>query len=253
MLNQRITYFPQRDGTRYEYEVLTFDFDMWGVKAEVPNNKNISSFHEEMEFLRREKKREERLLMPLEHRNLEKSFKRAQKRAFELICSNYDLDQFVTLTLSFDREDYQKTIRAMNQWLDNMVRRKGLRYVLVPEYHDDKQSIHFHGVMNSSALTLWGSGQMHGKKPICNIKEWKRGYSTAIKISDGKRDWQRVAKRILDYMMKDSYGRVGGRWYLHGGDLREPIYEYHQADYFTARGNEYCADRTITYKLYRSL
>ncbi len=49
----------------YLYEILTFDFDMWGVSAEV-RKKNKSSFEEraEMQELERETRRLERILRP---------------------------------------------------------------------------------------------------------------------------------------------------------------------------------------------
>ncbi len=162
------------------------------------------------------------------------------------------MNLFVTLTLQFSREDYSAVIKRMNTWLDNAVRRKGLKYILVPEYHDDERAIHFHGVMNRSALKCAESGQHRGRKVIYNFPEWKYGFSTVTEIDANGEEWLTVAKRIRDYMMKDLYGRVGGRWYLHGGALSEPIYRYYQADYFTANGNEYNINGTdYTYKLYR--
>lgn len=184
---------------------------------------------------------------------LERGFNRAKKRVFELLCSNADLNLFVTFTLAFGREDYALAIKQLGQWLDNRVRRNGLRYILVPEYHDDERTIHFHGVMNESALTLINSGHRRGRKAIYNITEWSGGFSSAIRIGTKNEDWQRVARHITDYMLKDTYGRVGGRFYLHGGFLREPIREYFFTDYETALGEEITVGGSVSFKILRYL
>lgn len=60
---------------------------------------------------------------------------RARKQVYEL-CACNDLDLFFTLTLDkelIDRYDYKAAVRKFGQWADNQVRRRGLKYVAVPE------------------------------------------------------------------------------------------------------------------------
>ena len=97
----------------------------------------------------------------------ERARRRAQKRIETLIRANPALDVFWTLTISpdaitengtaIDRTDYDAVCKKLQQWLADRVRRRGLLYVAVFEYHDkpDKQgkrALHIHGVANHSAM-----------------------------------------------------------------------------------------------------
>ena len=178
--------------------------------------------------------------------NAQRAFNRARKRVFELLCSNVDLDMFVTVTVNFGTLGYDDTVYRLGVWLDNQVRRKGLRYILVPEYNDEGHSIHFHGVMNETALTLVNSGLKHGRKSIYNVTSWRQGYTTAVRIGRKDADWQRIARRIADYMLKAEYGKIGGR-------LAEPFYEYASTDYSTANGKETVINDHVRFKIERFL
>lgn len=84
--------------------------------------------------------------------------RRAKIACFDKIQCNPDMDTFVTLTLSpekvSNRGSWDDAYAAVRAWLSNRVQRRGLKYVMVPEYHHDGKSIHFHSVMNQSALNL---------------------------------------------------------------------------------------------------
>lgn len=158
---------------------------------------------------------------------------RARKRVFDLVACNEDVfDTFVTLTLDQTKvnrydidEIYWKKVR---HYLDHRVQRKGLAYILAPELHKDG-AIHFHGLMNSSALELKDSGQKCWKgfsrgKRIYNVADWKIGFTTAMKLTG---DHMNVAKYITKYVTKQMEGgMIGGRYYYHGGALKEPHYKY---------------------------
>lgn len=176
-----------------------------------------------------------------------KALKRARKRVYDLLSCNSDLDMFVTLTLDkekISRTEWDKIVPKLNNWLDNMVRRHGLRYVLVPEFHKDGESIHFHGIMNGSALTLVNSGVKQKGKAVYNVTNWKYGFTTAKRITTN--NGNAIAKYITKYITKsiadaESNGRenkVGGKYYLHGGALREPFFRYLETPYEEARGFE---------------
>lgn len=166
------------------------------------------------------------------------SIRRAQARLKELLLSN-DFDYFVTLTLSADKVDrynYAEIIKPLSKWLDNRVQRKGWKYILVPELHEDG-AIHFHGVV-SGDMKLEDSGtvKVHSKKKpvrwstynryykgasysvVYNCPDWKYGFTTAVGLDDKP---HAVARYISKYITKDSR-KVGGRWYLSGGDLKRP-------------------------------
>lgn len=157
-----------------------------------------------------------------------RSRSRARTRIFDLAQCN-EWKYFITLTLDagkIDRYDYKEIVRALNRWLDNRVRRKGLRYLIVPELHKDG-AIHFHGLIND-ALHIVDSGHKDkGGHTIYNLPDWTLGFTTAISLY-GERG--AVARYITKYITKTE-SIVGGRWYLHGGALQEPHFEYCDTDW----------------------
>lgn len=162
---------------------------------------------------------------------LTESAQRARKRVKDLIYSNEDLRAFVTLTLDkskVNRYDYKQVIAKYNDMLSNMVQRRGLKYVLVPELHKDG-AIHFHGFTNN-VLGVKKSGKVDKTtgSPIYNITEYKFGFSTLTYIDENR---QACANYILKYITKQQgCGKVGGRFYLHGGKLNEPRCVYFTID-----------------------
>ena len=258
MLNQRVTYFPTRNGGHILYEILTYRGNIWDMRYKSPMGARKNTCSSDELLLNREE-----LLLLSEFQRSERrnssvdaywrGFSRAKKRVFELIAANPDLNMFCTFTVQFGRDDYATIIKRLGQWLDNRVRRKGLRYVLVPEFHDDAQSIHFHGVFNESALALENSGKRSGRKVVYNLPEWGLGFASAVRIGAKDVDPIRCAKYIADYMLKENFGRVGGRFYLHGGNLAEPMREYFSADYDAAQGEEITVGGNFSFKLKRFL
>lgn len=174
---------------------------------------------------------------------------RARNRVFDLINCN-QWNYFITLTLSPDkvnRYDYTDIVRHLNIWLDNRVRRKGLRYIIVPEHHKDG-AIHFHGLIND-VLYVVDSGKKDKQGHIIyNLPEWDYGFTTAIELYGSTTT---VSKYVLKYVTKENH-KVGGRWYLHGGQLAEPTYTYDWVDYdtFSADGSfEYVPEEGYSFKI----
>lgn len=183
----------------------------------------------------------------------EDNIKRSKRRALNklsdyILCNAFDC--FVTLTLSpdeIDRHDYSAVIKKLSAYLDNRVRRNGLKYVGVPELHK-KGGLHFHFLCNSAALKLIDSGTVScsgHKRPIkiatadrlgipledrhtvYNIADWSLGFSTAI-MTYGQRG--AVARYIGKYITKGD-NKIGGRWYYSGGKLDTPIYKYERGGF----------------------
>lgn len=159
--------------------------------------------------------------------SIRRATRRARMNVFDLaICNKFDL--FSTFTFSpdeVDRTSYDETYSAFKIWLANRVQRKSLKYVAVPEYHKDNTSIHFHMLSNSEPVELADSGHYaHGEK-VYNITSWKKGFSTAQFIK-GDNSIDFTSKYISKYMTKSNGRKVGGRYYLSGGDLIRPTYVY---------------------------
>lgn len=164
---------------------------------------------------------------------------RATKRAYDYVRCNPQLNVFVTLTLDEDkvsRDEWGEIIQRLNRWLDNRVRRNGLCYLLCPEYHKDGKSIHFHGLMNENALRMVRAVNARTGKPlfrkgkaVYNIEDFPYGFTAVIRIT-GEDATRRIAGYIFKYMKKQLC-KIGGRYFLAGGDLVKPVYVYGNIDF----------------------
>lgn len=155
--------------------------------------------------------------------DIKRSMRRAKSRVRRLALAN-DFRWFVTLTLSpekVDRYDDSQVVRKLTTWAHNQVRRRGLKYILVPERHKDG-AIHFHGFFND-ALEAVASG--HRDKQghmIFNLPGWSLGFTAAIEVYG---DYAGAVAYVCKYIGKQG-DKPAGRWYYSGGDLRDPAVLY---------------------------
>ena len=163
--------------------------------------------------------------------NSEEAKERAQRRARQQIrdyalCSEFTY--FVTLTLDqkkIDRYDMSEIVKRLRIWLDNRVRRNGLRYILVPERHKDG-AVHFHGFFND-ALSVVDSGKLDKRgHRIYNLPSWNFGFTTAIQLYG---DYAAAVAYVCKYVGKQSE-KIGGRWYYSGGSLNLPQVDFVDVD-----------------------
>lgn len=163
-----------------------------------------------------------------------RSARRAKIGAFDAILCNHDLDTFATITYApesvEDRCSYDDCYNILRPWLSNRVQRRGLKYILCPERHKSG-GIHMHMICNSEALQIvrarnahTGRVMSHNGNPLYNLSDWTAGFSSAEIIRDGDGDREAVAKYIFKYMGKQMGQKIGGRYFLHGGDLVGPSY-----------------------------
>ena len=151
--------------------------------------------------------------------DMERSMRRARAKLRRLALAN-GFAYFVTLTLDpakIDRYDGAAVTKALSTWCDNMVRRKGLRYILVPERHKDG-AFHFHGFMGG-ALTIMDSGHEIAGRPVYNLLDWKLGFSTLQPLYG---EYAAAVSYCCKYIGKQNGERPLGRWYYSGGGLSEP-------------------------------
>ena len=172
----------------------------------------------------------------------ERARRRARIAVYDLTMSNPQLDTFITLTYApeavGDKADYAECYAKLRPFLSNSVQRAGLAYVGVPEL-TKKGDVHFHFLANSSALKLERarhprSGRALSRKgsPIYNVTNWSVGFSTAQIVtarSEGADAHTATCKYLTKYMTK-STEKIGGRYYLSGGELRRPIYVYGESE-----------------------
>ena len=182
--------------------------------------------------------------------SLSRSKRRARSAMHDLAHANTDLDIFVTFTLDaakVDRYDVATMTKRLNTWLDNRVRRDGLKYILVPELHKDG-AVHYHGLLNSAAVKLTDSGTVTkgGAKPrrcrsakeraalladgwqiVYNLPSWGYGFSTGIFLYGCRA----AAVNYTTKYIEKSAAKVGGRWYYSGGALARPAVYCLDCDY----------------------
>ena len=152
--------------------------------------------------------------------DMERSMRRARAKLRRLALSN-GFGYFVTLTLDpakIDRYDGAVVTKALGRWCDNMVRRHGLRYILVPERHKDG-AFHFHGFTAGTGLKVVDSGVKWDGRTVYNLPQWAYGFSTAQKLYG---DYHAAVTYCTKYIGKQAGERPLGRWYYSGGPLKEP-------------------------------
>ena len=180
-----------------------------------------------------------------------RSMRRARANLRRLALAN-GFDYFVTLTLDkekIDRYDGKAIVKALGQWADNMVRRHGLRYVLVPEQHKDG-AFHFHGFFAGEGLEVVDSGTIsmagweHPRRPcseaeraqwlaegghiVYNLPQWTLGFTTALELYG---TYGSAVGYVCKYIGKQEGQRPLGRWYYSGGALAKPEKTYATLDY----------------------
>ena len=164
-----------------------------------------------------------------EGENMLRSMRRARAKLRRLALAN-DFQYFVTLTLDaskIDRYDGQAVVIALSRWADNMVRRCGLRYILVPELHKDG-AFHFHGFLSGDGLKVVDSWVKWDNRTVFNLPQWGFGFSTAQELYG---DYHAAVGYCCKYIGKQDGQRPLGRWYYSGGRLREPDKVYADLDY----------------------
>ena len=233
--NCRAKYYRQSDGTLrlatiQSFSVPKFREQGWESREKKNNRSIIEGVDEVDEILQRDPS------------DVERATRRARKNAFDIIMCNPDMDLFGTFTYSpdeiRDKADYDECFKYLNTWLSNRVQRRGLKYVCVPE-RTKLGDIHFHAIMNSSALKLeraisakTGHVLTHNKKPLYNISDWAKGFTSAEMITRNSADEDEramVSKYIFKYMGKQAGQKIGGRYVLIGGDVQKPVYLYGDA------------------------
>lgn len=149
----------------------------------------------------------------------ERAMRRARAAVRRIALSN-EFRWFVTLTLDaqkVDRYDPAAVIRKLNQWCSNQVKRKGLRYILVPERHKDG-ALHFHGFFSDSLEAVPSGHRDKQGHMIYNLPGWTLGFTAAIEVYG---DYPAAVAYVCKYIGKQG-DKPAGRWYYSGGQLEEP-------------------------------
>lgn len=205
--------------------------------------------YEALEYFSREQAEIELMSPPVKESEAVKSdrvrqdsFKRSKNAIFEIASAN-EWKYMVTFTVDkdkCDRYDREAVKKAFSGWLYDMSKRKGLKALIIPEYHKDK-AIHFHGLINDTLdMVHSGTYKIEGeKKPVkdstlrrrgltpraenvkdvFNVKGYKLGFSTAVPL-DG--NVTRVSYYMTKYCTKD-LEKIFGSYYFCVGKVKRHL------------------------------
>lgn len=172
------------------------------------------------------------------------ALRRAKERVLDIVLCN-EWKFFCTLTLDpkeYNSSDPVFVRNKLRNWLNNMQKRRGLEYILVPEYHKLDNKIHAHLLINDCGLKLVDSGTVaiptykkpiqvetadkYGipkdqRKTVYNITDWKYGWTTAMQCYGDNN--LRTAIYVTKYITKDSDKIFGKYFWSSKGIYREPI------------------------------
>lgn len=195
--------------------------------------------------------------------------KRAIERLFDIAYLNR-FDYMITLTVDqkkLDRYDPRAVSDKVKTWLRNQVYRHDLRYLIVPELHEDG-AVHMHGLI-SGDLEYPDSGTVlvpGYDKPmrrelaiakgfdmdadtthtVYNIPAWKYGWSTAVACYG---DVANAARYMCKYVTKDLKKIFGNYYYAGGGIVRNPEIELGDTRFTDMPGNiHYIPEGKISFK-----
>ena len=158
-------------------------------------------------------------------KNARDSYRRTVNKIHDLArCERWTM--FYTLTFSpsvVDREDFGACMKKARKWFNNIRQRKSpnIKYLIIPELHDDKKSWHIHGlVCNDDGVSYVDSGLKDKQgRIIYNVEKYKFGWSTATRIDDT----EKISSYVLKYITKDLCERsLGQHRYFRSKNLQSP-------------------------------
>lgn len=140
---------------------------------------------------------------------LANNISRSRSRVLELALCN-PWEWFVTLTLDGrkqQRDDLDGFVKDLGNWVGNFNRKYGckMKYLLVPELHDDGKSWHMHGLFHDVPASAVVRNE-HGYFDIPYYRN-RFGY---ISLSVVK-SHERVSHYITKYISKSMSARIGDR------------------------------------------
>lgn len=164
-----------------------------------------------------------------EESDLERSLRRTRKTIKDyVLCNSFDI--FSTFTFKDDRQSIDRCKAKMANWLKNSQKRSGkFDYLIVPEFHKDKQSIHFHalikgfgGELKESVNAKTGHKILQSKRQVFEIPSYTLGFTNVKKIDAGTENQTKIGFYIQKYITKDMPIFHGKNRYWVSKGLKKP-------------------------------
>lgn len=148
---------------------------------------------------------------------------RRTKRVISDITLCNSFEHFVTFTFARDRDDVVLLKRRMSKWLANQKAIHGkFTYLIVPEFHKDGKSIHFHALFKDYKGHLTKTHHKIKGRTVYNVKSYHHGFSTLVKIDD----IAKVSSYVRKYITKDMPIFTGKKRYWCSTGLKRPYVMY---------------------------
>lgn len=171
-----------------------------------------------------------------EFQKIDRSLRRAKSEIQDIVLCN-KFDMFATFTFNGDRKNVDKfgyTVhdrqnpselkKVMSNWLKSQQKQHGkFDYVIVPEYHKDGKSIHFHALFYGYNGALSDSGVRHNGQIVWNIVSYRGGHSTVKKIRQSSDDIGRLSSYVTKYITKEMPLFSGKKRYWCSRKLDRPV------------------------------
>jgi hypothetical protein len=171
--------------------------------------------------------------------DIERSLRRASRRIGDyILCNPFDL--FVTFTIKDDRQNAERSKQKVMGWLKNQRNRNGkFRYIVVPEYHKDGQSLHFHALIGGFSGKIERAINPRTKKPLVQqgravyaISGYTLGFTNAKLVGSNSEDRAKLSAYLKKYITKEMPIFKGRQRYWVSKGLELPLAEDNPEEWY---------------------
>lgn len=160
----------------------------------------------------------------------DRSMRRTRTAIKDLILSN-GFELFATFTFRDDRDNPEISKNKMNGWLKRQRKKdKSFQYVVIPEFHKDNVSLHFHALISGYKGQLIRSINPRTNKPlvkkgsqIYDFPNYTLGFSEVRMIGSEEKDRIRAGFYLLKYVSKEIPPFSNKKRYWASRGLNRPI------------------------------
>jgi hypothetical protein len=176
---------------------------------------------------------------PDKEADLERSLRRARKRIGDYILCN-EFDMFATFTIKDDRQNIDRSKKKLLVWLRNQRVRNGkFRYIVVPEFHKDGKSLHFHALLGNYAGGIHQATNPKTNKPLIQkgnvvfeLSGYTLGFTNVKLIGTKQEDRLRLSTYLKKYITKDMPAFEGRQRYWVSKGLDLPLVEDNPEEWY---------------------
>ena len=174
--------------------------------------------------------------------NLERSIRRTKSAIKDYVhCNSFDL--FVTFTFESERNDPDNSKQKLNNWIKNQRKRTGsFQYLVVPEFHKDAESLHFHALFQGFNGKVSRALNPHTQQPLTkrggavyDLPSYRSGFSDAYMLTNDSHGQVQIAYYLQKYITKDMPLFKGRNRYWASKGLKKPIEEDNPDDWYLER------------------